>query len=111
MLTTQQQFEEHLIAHDVVEAAHSMQNCMRRLFYCYDRAVKVFHAEEGDIDPDSIHAGLVACKLGVYTLTSWLREVSTKYAGPFEHEADDLDEWVQEWFNRRDLALSLSDAL
>lgn len=109
MLITASQFEEHLLAHDLVAAARAQQDCARRLFYCYDRANKTFTGEAGQVDPETVHRGLVAVAAGIKMLCVWLREIGENVEGPFTKEANDMWDWCEEWFYNRSLPMSLDE--
>lgn len=111
MLVTSEAFEQHLVAHDLLAAAHDMQACARRLFYSYDRANKLFQGEEGQADPTTIHRGLVAVSAGITMLCAWLREVGEMMEGPFMDEANEISAWTEEWFFARSLPMTLPDEL
>jgi len=103
--------QNRIMAGDLLAAARSQQNCVRRLFYVYDRAKIMFDEKEGQANPESILVGLQAACTGLRVLTSWLTELGSLPWFDFRHEAHEMELFVEEWLSARGLALPAPNAL
>jgi hypothetical protein len=99
------QFTGKLIAHDLLNAARSVQEACRRLFYIYDRANKTFSEEAGQVDPRTVHIGISAQGYGLLAMSRWLKEVGTMEHINLSAAADEMEVWLAEWLADRGLEL------